>query len=136
MLSQFGFRRLGGVEYTLKVFEQLKRNLELLQLPYAVNADAPETDKLCIYHDDAANMRSKLDAYNWFCLFNPFGMSKTKEVIDELLRSMDRAPRRIHILYAEPMGDAQIMASGRFTRKEYLLDFYEGTYFTYVYTSK
>ena len=136
MLYQFGFRRLGGVEYTSKVYEQLIRNMELLSLPYKNNDCVSDKEGIYLYRDDAANMGSKLDSFNWFCLFNPFGMSKTNEVIDEIISSLERTPREIHILYAEPMGDHKIMASGRFTRKEYRIDFYEGTYWTYVYSGK
>ncbi len=92
-------------------------------------------DGVYVYNMDAGSLGEVIDDYNWFCLFNPFGLIKTKEVINSIFQSMDRKPRKIRILYAEPMGDSILMDSGRFTRNEYKIDFYEGTYWTYLYTS-
>ena len=135
MLIQFGFSKVGGVEYTKKVYDTLITNCGLLGLDCFENQSHTSKDGVYVYNMDAGCLGEVLDDYNWFCLFNPFGLIKTKEVINSIFQSMDRKPRKIHILYAEPMGDSILMDSGKFTRKEYKIDFYEGTYWTYLYTS-
>jgi SAM-dependent methyltransferase len=135
MLNQFGFNKVAGVEYTLNIYNQLVRNMQFLSLKFFENRNEIIDNGIYLFNDDAAKMGNVLDSFSWFCFFNPFGIKKTKEVISNILDSLDRNPRKIHILYAEPMGDYIIMTSNRFIRKEYCIDFYEGTYWTYVYTS-
>lgn len=58
-------------------------------------------------------------------------------MIDEIILSIARRPRKVMILYAEPMAHNIILDTGRFELKERLCpDFYQGTYWTYIYESK
>jgi SAM-dependent methyltransferase len=46
-------------------------------------------------------------------LYNPFTGNTFATVIDRLLASVDRRPRRLRIVYANPVEHEQLMATGR-----------------------
>lgn len=136
IFEQVGFKRIGGVEFTEKIFETLIDNLSRLSISYSIKHSNQGSKILCI-NSDAGEIKEQLDDYNMFSLFNPFGMRKTVQVINNISESLLRKPRKIHIIYAEPMGHNVIMSTGLFdVEKKYKTDFYEGSYWTYVYSSK
>ncbi len=135
--AQMGFKTIGGCEYTSNIFDALVMNLNKLSVPYSVNVEKPRINEIACYHSDAGTLTYQLDDYNWFSLFNPFGLVKTRQVINNIVCSVERKPRKVHIIYAEPMGHNVIMQTELFeVEKMYKTDFYEGSYWTYVYASK
>ena len=58
----YGFQRVGGVEYEPKIYDVLKENINLLELESRVE----------ILYGDAGEIMDPLDSYNWFYFFLPF----------------------------------------------------------------
>jgi len=54
------------------------------------------------------------DDVTFVYFFNPFVDEAFNTVLGNLCRSLDRRPRRLHILYANPVMAAAILATGRF----------------------
>ncbi len=132
---QMGFAKCGGVEYTKEIYDKLVNNIaKMTDVSCALTGYETIIDGISLFNADAASLKNVLDDYNWFTLFNPFGLDKTNEVIRNILSSVERKPRKIHILYAEPMGHDVIVSSNCFMKtKEYKTDFFEGTYWSFLY---
>ena len=87
----FGFRRVGGVEYEPKTFEVAKKNFELLN---------QEVELIC---GDARELKTELDRYNWFYFFFPFDREVFEVVINNIKESYLRNKRKITIIYFTAM---------------------------------
>lgn len=139
--SAVGFHRIGAVEYTEEIYKTMESNLQALSMPHdSVAADAVTAgwdEKVKCYLGDAALITEELDKYTWFFLFNPFSLDVTERVIQNICDSLDRIPRKIRILYAEPMGHQIIVDTGKFHRKKRICeDYAEATYWSYLYESE
>ena len=99
----YGFKRVGGVEYEPKTFDVAKENFE------ALGIDGVEL--LC---GDARNVVEKLDNYNWFYFFFPFDREIFEVVIGNIKASYLRKPRKMHIIYFTAMEYDFIEATGIF----------------------
>lgn len=93
----YGFKRVGGVEYEPKIYNILQDNLEKLSLQNAGGGVKIE----CI-QGDAAKVNEQLDQYNWFYFFNPFDETIFEQCIDAICDSLNRRNRKIHIIYNTP----------------------------------
>lgn len=91
----YGFKRVGGVEYEPKIYSILKDNMEKLSLH---NGEAVVE---CI-QGNAAKVDEQLDKYNWFYFFNPFDDTIFEQCIDAICASLKRRNRKIHIIYNTP----------------------------------
>ena len=101
----YPFRRVYGVELSEPVFEIAQRNLSVcrdrLRCPDVrlISADATSFD----IPDDVT-----------VALFaNPFGGELFETVVARLLESVDRRPRRLRIVYGNPVEEAALMRTGR-----------------------
>jgi hypothetical protein len=103
--AQYPFRRVVGVELSEELTEVARHNLERnrhhlrVQDVELVTADVLEyeiPDDLTVVY------------FN-----NPFTGSLFGAVLARLLESLDRRPRRMRVLYRNPVEHEQIMASGR-----------------------
>ncbi len=88
----YGFQRVGGVEYETKIYNILMDNMSKLQL-------AGELE--CI-NKDAAEVNKELDHYNWFYFFQPFDETIFRKCIDAICKSLERHKRKIHIISIAP----------------------------------
>lgn len=103
----YGFRKVGGVEYEKKIFDILTDNFHKL----GIRIDG---DRIRCIHGDAVSVREELDEYNWFYYFEPFKKQIFIETIKNIAESLKRKPRRIHILNINPYYYEEILNSGYF----------------------
>lgn len=99
----YGFKKVGGVEYETKTYEVAKDNFAALGM-----------DWVELLHGDARNIKTQLDSYNWFYFFYPFDKDVFKVVIDNIKESYLRKKRKIHIIYFTAMDYRFIEETGIF----------------------
>lgn len=99
--SQYPFQKIRGVELSTALSEISKRNIAKLRLKNVdiVNADATT------YRD--------LDTFNYFYLANPFTGEIFESVIANIIKSFDRTPRPVYIIYYHPKCHEQVVNTGR-----------------------
>lgn len=103
----YGFEKVGGVEYESGIYETLISNFEKLEL------DLHEGQIQCI-HGDAAQLKKELDAYNWFYFFDPFEENIFEKTVKNITESVKRKPRRVYIINILPRYHQLILDSGMF----------------------
>lgn len=103
----YGFQKVGGVEYEDDIYSIMIRNFENMQLKQ-------NNKQIHCIHDDAANVREELDAYNWFYYFDPFAKDTFAKTIHNICASIRRKPRRIHIISINPHCHQIIKDTGYF----------------------
>lgn len=108
MLSflDYGFQKVGGVEYEKKIYDIMLSNFEKLGIHTGETVS-------CI-HGDAVQVKEELDDYNWFYYFAPFKETMFVETIRNITASLERKPRKIHIISIIPTYHDEIVKSGRF----------------------
>lgn len=104
----YGFERVGGVEYETKIYDELVSNFQKLGI------DLKENQNIACIHGDAAKIKTELDAYNWFFYFDPFGNPVFAQTISNICDSLRRKPRKIHIIDINPRFHDLILNSGCF----------------------
>ena len=99
----YGFKKVGGVEYETKIYEVAKDNFAALGMD--------QVELLC---GDARNIKEQLDTYNWFYFFSPFNSTILQRCVDAICGSYQRKKRKIRIIYLVPFGHELIEKSGIF----------------------
>ncbi len=100
----YGFKRVGGIEYEPKIYEVLTDNINKLGLgKYAE-----------LLYGDAGELAEELDKYNWFYFFSPFDSFIFKKCIKALCDSYKRRKRKIHIVSIAPFEHECIQKTGIF----------------------
>ena len=107
----YGFRRVGGVEFESKIYEIMLSNFEKMGLNYSESIDDKEL--LCL-HKDASLVTTELDGYNWFYYFDPFAKEIFLKTIENICDSLRRNPRKVHIININPKFYDVILDSGYF----------------------
>jgi len=102
----YGFARVGGVEYEPKIYEILVDNMTKLNL-----ISNPQIE--CI-KGNAAEIDEQLDKYNWFYMYQAFDNSIFNECINKICKSIMRHKRKIHIIHATPYGRESVENIGVF----------------------
>lgn len=100
----YGFTKVGGVEYEKNIFKVLQENMNKLGLG----------DKVELIEGDAANITEELDAYNWFYFFEPFAKEIFEKVLQNIMDSLTRRERKINLIVINPHVHALIKDYGFF----------------------
>lgn len=100
----YGFKKVGGVEYETKIYEIARENFNKLGIKNEIE----------LLNGDAQNIREQLDCYNWFYFFFPFDREIFKVVIENVKSSFLRKKRKIHIIYFTAMEYSFIEETGIF----------------------
>ena len=100
----YGFKKVGGVEYETKIYEVAKENFNRLGIKNEIE----------LLNEDARNVKEQLDSYNWFYFFFPFDKEIFTVVIDNIKASFMRKKRKIHIIYFTAMEYRFIEETGIF----------------------
>lgn len=66
----YGFEKVGGIEFEPKIYSVLKENMDKLGLQH----------KAELLYGDAGELSEQLDKYNWFYFYNPFDEVVLKNV--------------------------------------------------------
>ncbi len=104
----YGFRNVGGVEYETKIYKELISNFQKL----GINLE--DNKNISCLHGDAAEVKTELDAYNWFYYFDPFEKDIFRKTIENICDSLKRKPRRAYIININPQYHDIVLDSGYF----------------------
>jgi SAM-dependent methyltransferase len=99
-LSRFPFAHVDGIEISPDLAQTARRNLERLRIS--------ESRIFCC---DATEF-TKLDAYTHLYMYHPFLEPVMKLVLQNLCASLQRTPRRLTIVYKNPVCEALVLESG------------------------
>ena len=107
--SRYPFFKVAGVEYSPKLINICRNNLERLKIN---NVD--------LYCGNAIDFDNYLP-YNYFYFFNPFREAVFQRVLKNIIESLDKTKREGFIIYKNPTCDSIIINSRRFARvREYV----------------
>jgi SAM-dependent methyltransferase len=101
----YPFRRVLGIELSAQLHEIAMANL-------AANTARLRCQQVELRHANALDVDLPDDATVVY-LYNPFRGVAFQTFIDRLLRSVDRNPRPVRLIYANPREEAQLLATGR-----------------------
>lgn len=90
-LSKLPFYKVNGVELSSNLVDIASNNLNILKVK-----------KFTIFHSNASLFKD-LDEYNYFYMFNPFPEIIMKDVIANIEQSLIKNPRKIRIIYSNPL---------------------------------
>jgi SAM-dependent methyltransferase len=99
-LAQYPFARVDGVEISANLAQIARRNLRRLGI-----------SKANVFCRDAAEFR-EIDDYNYFYMYNPFPEQVVRHVTDNLRQSLDRCPRKVTLIYKNPIFENSLVESG------------------------
>jgi hypothetical protein len=109
MAAEFGFKRVVGVEFSPELCDDAKRNWSIYR--HGVGA-APDFE---IANSDVLDYEIKGDE-NVFFMFNPFDDVVMSKFIRNLNASLEKQPRRVWIIYYNPVCQDILEDEGRFQR--------------------
>lgn len=108
----YGFKKVGGVEYEKNIYKVLQDNMNKLKLQ----------DSVELIEGDAAAVTDELDEYNWFYFFHPFSPEIFEEVIHNILDSVARKARKIYLIVINPLVYRLIKDSGFYLINQFEVD--------------
>ncbi len=102
IMSHFPFKTIKGIDLSERLCQIAKENFRLLHLE---KCDVLQSDatKYCGYDD-----------CNFFYIFNSFPEDVFSEVFRKLIASLKKYPRKIHLIYLNPVCHTIIEESGEF----------------------
>lgn len=100
----YGFQRVGGVEYDAHIYAVAQENMERLHLGGRVE----------LLRGDAAQLTTEIDGYNWFYFYLPFDETIMRRVLANLEASVQRLPRDAHIIFFSAVRHDYIEEGGVF----------------------
>ena len=100
----YGFQRVGGVEYDAHIYTIAQDNMKRLHLE----------DRAELLHGDAAELTTEIDGYNWFYFYLPFDETIMRQVLANLKASLARKPRNMHIIFFSAVRHDYIEENGVF----------------------
>jgi ribosomal protein L11 methylase PrmA len=103
-MARFPFEEVAGVEVSDALVRVAKVNAAKLRLP------------LTFYASDAADF-TDYDRFSHLYMFNPFPAVVMEAVMNNLVISLARKPRRITVIYCFPACDDIVMQSGLFKNR-------------------
>jgi hypothetical protein len=102
----YPFRRVYGVELSEQLHEVAERNL-------AAGRDRLRCQDVRLINANALDFEIP-DDVTVVWLYNPFVGEVFEAVVDKLLASVDRAPRRVRVVYGNPIEAEALLRTGRF----------------------
>ncbi len=103
LFQRSGVKKIAGIEYDKPLYNVLLDNFNKIGI-------SPEN----IINGDAARVKSELDEYNYFFMYNPFHGETFRHVIDNIEESQKRRKRRITLIYSGPYCHMEVIAHGIF----------------------
>jgi SAM-dependent methyltransferase len=105
-LAKYPFSKITGVEISDKLIKIAQRNLRKLWI-----------DNVNLVLSDAVEF-TELDDYNYVYFFNPFPCIIKQSVIENLKISLTRKPRKITIIYLNPICHDAVVTDTPFIKQE------------------
>jgi SAM-dependent methyltransferase len=104
--AQYDFKRVIGVELSPELSRAAARNVEARRS--SLRCQAVE----CVVAD--ASEYELPDDVTVAYLYNPFRGDTFSAVVERIVDSLDRAPRRLRVVYRTPLEEHRLLQSGRF----------------------
>lgn len=101
-MSKFPFKKISGIEFSQKLYEGCKKNIDKLN-----------DSRLSAFYGDAGDFDS-FDDYNYIFMFNPFGLAIMSRVLENIYKSYSDNPRLITLIYKNPVYNKEILETGIF----------------------
>lgn len=112
-MSKFPFHLIGGVEISQYLTEICKSNLKKLKI------------ENCVIYNKDAGLFMEYDDYNYIYFYNPFSRETMEDCIAHIKMSALQKPRRITIIYHNPVYDSVVQKYGfKLIRKMHFDRFY------------
>lgn len=118
--AHYGFKNITGVDFSQSLCREAENNIEKIKPLF------PATN-FQITCSDAANYAIENDA-NVFFFFNPFDEVVMLQVVRNILTSLKKDPRKVHIVYVNPLHKEIFLSAG--FEEEYSLEKMEYLEFT------
>lgn len=99
--SRFPFNRIDGVELSYNLYEIALNNIRKHGLQ----------DRCVVYNEDVVDF-DKLDDYNYFYIYNPFGGEILDSFVRSLVCSKARCCRVIYVIYSNPVCEKSFINAG------------------------
>jgi SAM-dependent methyltransferase len=99
-LAAWPFSRVDGVEISPNLARVARQNLKRFGISQAR-----------VFCCDAADFRD-LDDYNYVYMYNPFPETVMRQVVENLQRSLELRPRKLTLIYKNPIFESTLLASG------------------------
>jgi len=107
MAAERSFHKVIGVEFSIELVEICRKNLEIFKQKTNTKTEFE------IVHMDASQYEIPADA-NLLFFSNPFNEMLTTKVIDNILKSYERAPREVWVVHLYPQGNMAFAKHPRF----------------------
>jgi SAM-dependent methyltransferase len=117
-LRSFPFAEVVGVEISPQLVEVARGNAARLKLR---NIRFEESD---------AGAYTALDCFTHIYMYNPFPCAVTRQVLNNLRASLEQSDRELVLIYRNPLCDAEIAASGLFSKVD---EHKPGEHWWYIY---
>lgn len=102
--AHYGFKSITGIEFADQLCKEANRNTSLIK------RDFPSAT-FNIHCMDAVNYKIRPEE-NVFFFFNPFDEVVMLQVVKNLLNSIKENPRKVHILYVNPLHKDLFLSAG------------------------
>jgi SAM-dependent methyltransferase len=99
-MAEYPFRTVDGVDISEELVDIARENLKRLKITNA-----------SLYCMDASEFKD-LDIYTVFYMFNPFPDAVVQSVLENILRSVERCPRKITMIYKNPVLENLLLDAG------------------------
>jgi len=118
-LSDFPFSKVTGLELSETFFNVAKNNLKKLRISHV--------DVICC---DATEY-TDYDVYNYVYMYNPFKTNVMELFLNRLAMSLQHTPRKLTLIYANPICHNTIMNSMLFKQPQVIIGIDHLTYHIY-----
>lgn len=108
----YGFDKVGGIEYEEKLFSVLQDNLKKLGME----------EKVSVIHGDAAALTEELDEYNYFYFFDPFSDFIYEKVVVHIRESVNRKRRKIYMIVRNPHAHMIVKKAGFMLTNQFCIE--------------
>lgn len=106
LLLEYPFSKVDGIELSEKLTTIAKNNFRKLKI----------SDERChVFCMDGADFKD-FDSYNYIYLYNPFPCAVMEIVMQNLIESIKKQPRKVTIIYGNAFCNDEILSTGMFTK--------------------
>lgn len=106
-MAKYPFARVDGVEISQMLIEVARENLRRMKV-----------SKSALYHSDAAEF-TDIDRYTFFYMYHPFPRIVTERVLQNMVRSLERCPRRLTLVFNNSVDHDLILTYGFLVEAEF-----------------
>lgn len=116
MMDAFPFKKIGGIDLSQELVDIANKNFEILKSEKcrAICCNALEFKD---YHQ-----------YTMFYFYNPFPKEVFCQVIEKIVQSCEKNPRKITLIYMNPVCENEILKTGQFEeiyRRKSIISWFE-----------